>query len=124
MRSDLGKVKGLGSAKEGFSHWWAQRLTALALVPLSLWFVWSVISLVGIDHVGFKVWLNEASNLLLMMLFVGMLFYHMQLGLQAVIEDYVHDEKLKMSGLILNSLIALFLGGSSIVALLKVAFGN
>ena len=62
LRSDLGRVRGLGTAKEGVSHWWAQRLTAVALVPLSLWFVWSMVKLVGIDHVGFKEWLNEGAK--------------------------------------------------------------
>ena len=124
LRSDLGRVRGLGSAKEGTSHWWAQRLTAVALLPLSLWFVWSVINLVGVDHIGFKNWLNESANLVLMILFVGSLFYHMQLGLQVVIEDYVHGEKKKVTSLVLNLFVALFFGVSSIVALLKVAFGS
>ena len=124
LRSDLGRVRGLGSAKEGTSHWWAQRLTAVALLPLSFWFVWSVINLVGVDNIGFKNWLNENANLVLMILFVGSLFYHMQLGLQVVIEDYVHGEIKKVTSLVLNLFVALFFGVSSIVALLKVAFGS
>ena len=124
LRSDLGRVRGLGTAKEGVSHWWAQRLTAVALVPLSLWFVWSVIKLVGVDHVGFKEWLNEGANLVLMILFVSSLFYHMQLGIQVVIEDYVHGEIKKVTSLVVNLFVALFFGVSSIVALLKVAFGS
>ena len=124
LRSDLGRVRGLGTAKEGVSHWWAQRLTAVALVPLSLWFVWSVIQLVGVDHAGFKLWLGEGANLVLMILFVGSLFYHMQLGIQVVIEDYVHGEAKKVTSLVLNLFVALFFGVSSIVALLKVVFGS
>ena len=124
LRSDLGRVRGLGTAKEGTSHWWAQRLTAVALVPLTLWFVWSVIKLVGVDQLGFKSWLNDDANLVLMILFVGSLFYHMQLGIQVVIEDYVHGELKKVTSLVLNLFLALFLGVSSIVALLKLAFGN
>ena len=124
LRSDLGRVRGLGTAKEGTSLWWAQRLTAVALVPLTLWFVWSVIKLVGVDQLGFKSWLNDDANLVLMILFVGSLFYHMQLGIQVVIEDYVHGELKKVTSLVLNLFLALFLGVSSIVALLKLAFGN
>ena len=124
LRSDLGRVRGLGSAKEGTSHWWAQRLTAVALLPLSFWFVWSVINLVGVDHIGFKNWLNENANLVLMILFLGSLFYHMQLGLQVVIEDYIHGEKKKITGLVVNLFLALFLGVSSFVALLRIAFGS
>ena len=124
LKSDLGQVRGLGSAKEGTAHWWAQRVTAVALVPLSLWFVWSATTLVGIDQAGFKEWVNHAANLMLMILFVGSLFYHMQLGLQVVIEDYVHGEKSKVMSLVLNLFVAVFFGVSSIIALFKVAFGG
>jgi len=124
LKSDLGQVRGLGSAKEGTAHWWAQRVTAVALVPLSLWFVWSATTLVGFDQAGFKEWVNHAANLMLMILFVGSLFYHMQLGLQVVIEDYVHGEKTKVMSLVLNLFVAVFFGVSSIIALLKVAFGG
>ena len=124
LKSDLGQVRGLGSAKEGTAHWWAQRVTAVALVPLSLWFVWSATTLVGVDQASFKEWLNHAANLMLMILFVGSLFYHMQLGLQVVIEDYVHGEKTKVMSLVLNLFVAVFFGVSSIIALLKVAFGG
>ena len=123
LKSDLGQVRGLGSAKEGTAHWWAQRVTAVALVPLSLWFVWSATTLVGVDQVGFKEWLNHAANLMLMILFVGFLFYHMQLGLQVVIEDYIHGEKSKVTSLVFNLFVAVFFGVSSVIALLKVAFG-
>ena len=123
-KSDLGQARGLGSAKEGTAHWWAQRVTAVALVPLSLWFVWSATTLVGVDQAGFKEWLNHASNLVLMILFVGSLFYHMQLGLQVVIEDYDHGEKSKVTSVILNLFVAVFFGVSSVIALLKVAFGG
>ncbi len=124
LRSDLGRVRGLGSAKDGTSHWWAQRVTAVALVPLSIWFAFSVVNLVGVDKDGFKVWLNGPSSFVLMALFLIALFYHMQLGLQVVIEDYVHNERNKVISLVFNKLLAVFLVVSSITALMRIAFGG
>ena len=124
LRSDLGRVRGLGSANGGTSHWWAQRVTAVALVPLSAWFVFSIINLVGVDREGLKIWVNGPVSFVLMVLFLIALFYHMQLGLQVVIEDYVHNEKNKVISLILNKLLAVFLVVSSITALMKIAFGG
>ena len=124
MQSDLARARGLGSAKEGVGHWWAQRLTAVALVPLSLWFVISALNLGGLDLAGFKAWLNAPGNLLLMTLFIMVAFYHMQLGLQVVVEDYIHSEKAKVTLLVLNTLGTVFIGASCIIALLKVAFGG
>ena len=124
LRSDLGRVRGLGSSKNGTSHWWAQRVTAVALIPLSIWFVFSVIHLVGIDRVGLKTWLNAPGSFVLMALFSIALFYHMQLGVQVVIEDYVHNEKNKVVLLVFNKLLAVFLVVSNITALMKIAFGG
>ena len=124
LRSDLGRVRGLGSAKNGTSHWWAQRVTAVALIPLSIWFVFSVIHLVGIDRVGLKTWLNAPGSFVLMALFSIALFYHMQLGVQVVIEDYIHNEKNKVVLLVFNKLLAVFLVVSSITSLMKIAFGG
>ena len=124
MQSDLARARGLGSAKEGVGHWWAQRITAVALVPLGLWFVISALSLGGLDLAGFKSWLNAPGNLLLMILFVVCGFYHMMLGIQVVVEDYVHTESSKVTLLVLNTLGTVFIGASCIVALLKVALGG
>ena len=124
LRSDLGRVRGLGRAKDGTAHWWAQRVTAVALIPLSIWFIYSAVTLVGIDRAGFKEWLNAPGSILLMSLFVIALFHHMQLGLQVVVEDYVHTERNKIVLLVLNKLTAVFLAVSSIIALIKVAFGG
>ena len=124
LRSDLGRVRGLGSAKEGTSHWWMQRVTAVALVPLTIWFAWSAASLAGVDQAGFAIWLGEVQNLTLFILFVGVLFYHMKLGLQVVIEDYVHDEKIKVMGLLLNLFVAVLFGFSAVIALLNIVFGG
>lgn len=124
LRNDLARARGLGSTKDGTGHWWAQRLTAVALVPLGLWFVYAAVSLGGADLSGYQAWLNGPGNLLLMVLFVGALFYHMQLGIQVVVEDYVHGEAAKISCLIINKLTSVFLGLSSIIALFRVAFGG
>ncbi len=123
MRSALGRVRHLGSAKEGVQHWWAQRLTALALVPLTLWFVASIAYLAGADHAGFTGWVARPHNALLMILLLGAGFHHAQLGLQVVIEDYVHGEGAKLAALIVVKFAALLLALAGIFAVLKIAFG-
>ena len=97
LQTPLAKVRHLGSAKEGVNHWWWQRLTAILLVPLSLWFVGSLWSIVagGADRDAFADWLSGPVAAVLMLLFLGATFYHLKLGLQVVIEDYVHG-KLQM----------------------------
>jgi len=124
LRSDLARVRGLGSAKDGVHHWWVQRLSAVALVPLGIWFVVSAITLAGVSLDGFRIWLNTGANVFLMILFVATLFYHLKLGLQVVIEDYVHREKAKVVSLMINTFANIFVGAFSVFALLKVAFGG
>lgn len=124
LQTDLARVRGLGSAKEGTGHWWAQRLTAVALVPLGIWFVFAAVSLVGADLGEFRAWLTVPYNLILMVLLIGVLFHHMQLGMQVVFEDYIHNERLKTVVLVLNKFVAVILGVSCIIALLRVAFGG
>ena len=122
MRSSLGKVRGLGSTKTGVHHWIVQRLTAIALVPLSIWFVYSVVALNGADHAAFKAWLSGHGNLVLMLSFVIALFYHAYLGLQVVVEDYVHGEAAKTASVIIIKFAAFLSGLSCILATLRVAF--
>jgi succinate dehydrogenase / fumarate reductase membrane anchor subunit len=124
LRSDLARVRGLGSAKDGVHHWWVQRLSAVALVPLGIWFVVSAIKLAGVPLDVYRAWLNTGANVFLMVLFVATLFYHLKLGLQIVIEDYVHDEKAKVVSLMLNTFANIFVGAFSVFALVKVAFGG
>lgn len=124
MQSPLGRVRGLGSAKDGTGHWWAQRITAVALVPLSLWFVISVVALLGANHATFKAWLGTPGNATMMVLLLIATFYHAQLGLQVVIEDYVHGEAVKLASLIGIKLAAVILGVFAIVAVLNVAVGG
>lgn len=123
MRSPLGRVRGLGSAKEGVAHWTAQRLTAIALIPLSLWFMYSVFSLIGADYEIFTLWLGEHGNALLLVLLIPTLFYHSLLGVQVIIEDYVHHEGVKTASLIAVKLVTIFCGASSLLAVLRIASG-
>jgi succinate dehydrogenase / fumarate reductase, membrane anchor subunit len=121
LRSSLGRVRGLGSAKEGVGHWWAQRVTAIALVPLSIWFVCVAISLVGADYATFHVWLSEFGNALLMILTVLALFYHAHLGMQVVIEDYVHGEGARIATLLIVKFVLMALATSCVLAVILVA---
>ena len=124
MRSPLGRAIGLGSAKEGVEHWWAQRLSAIALVPLVVWFVISIIGLAGADRAAFVAWLHRPLSAVLFVLLLISAFYHGQLGLQVVIEDYVHAEWLKLSSLVAMRLVALGLAVAGVFAVLRIAFGG
>jgi len=124
LRTDLGKVRGLGSAKEGTQHWWAQRLTAIALIPLVLWFVASVAGLAGADIGPVRAWIAQPVTAVLLVVLIGVTFHHMQLGLQVVIEDYVHAEWLKITGIILVKFAAVLLAAAAAFAVLKIAFAG
>lgn len=121
LRSSLGRVRGLGSAKEGVGHWWAQRVTAIALVPLSIWFVVAIVSLIGADYNTFQVWLAQFGNALLMILTVLVLFYHAHLGMQVVIEDYVHGEGMRVATLLAVKFVLASLAASCVLAVVLVA---
>jgi len=90
-RSPIARARGLGSAKEGVEHWWAERVTAVALVPLTIWFAASIIAAAGSDHASLITWLGSPLSSVCMVLLLIALFYHTALGLQVVIEDYVHS---------------------------------
>jgi succinate dehydrogenase / fumarate reductase membrane anchor subunit len=92
MRSQLGRVRGLGAAKSGVGHWWAERLTAIALVPLTLWFVIDVVRLLGAGQARIASWAAQPWNTVLLLALVIATFHHMQLGLQVVVDDYIHEE--------------------------------
>ncbi len=124
MRSTLGRVRYLGSAKEGAHHWWMQRLTAIALVPLTLWFAVSVAGLAGMVHGAALAWIGSPSVAITLVLLIGATFYHAQLGLQVVIEDYIHNEALKITALVLVKFAMIVLAVASIFAVLKIAFGG
>jgi succinate dehydrogenase / fumarate reductase membrane anchor subunit len=124
LRSTLGRVRGWGSAKDGVHHWWAQRMTAVALVPLSIWFVASVIGLAGAEHAAVVAWIGSPINAALMILLILATFHHGQLGLQVVLEDYVHHEGLKVASIAAVKGLAFLLGTAATIAVLKLAFGG
>jgi succinate dehydrogenase / fumarate reductase membrane anchor subunit len=119
MRSQLGRVRGLGSAKSGLAHWWTQRLTAIALVPLSLWFIFNVLHLAGATHDAVADWISGPWTIVLMIALVVATFHHAQLGLQVVIEDYIHDDAVRLAALIAVKGAAILLGMACVVSVLK-----
>lgn len=123
-RTQLSRVRGLGAAREGVRHWWAQRLTALALVPLGLWFVASVVALAGADHAAVAAWLASPVTLGLMILLVAAAFHHMQLGLQVVVEDYVASEGARLALVVAVKAASLVLALAAVIALLRMTFGT
>ena len=123
MRSPLGRAMGLGSAREGVEHWWTARVSAVALIPLTLWFVASIIAHTGSDYVTFIVWLRMPLVSVFMVLLLMALFYHTALGLQVVIEDYVHSGA-KFGALIAMRLGCVALAVAGILATMRIAFGG
>jgi len=124
FRTPLARVRGLGSAKEGVAHWWAQRLTAIALVPLTLWFVISIVGMVGADRPMVVAWLGHPVTAILLILLIAATFHHAQLGMQVVIEDYVHTGWLKWTSILFVKAVALVLALAAIFAILRIAFAG
>jgi succinate dehydrogenase / fumarate reductase, membrane anchor subunit len=123
MGSPLGRAVGLGSAKEGVEYWWLQRITAVALVPLSLWFVIAIIRLAGADFDSVRDWLGNPLPAILLVLLLIATFYHVSLGLQVVIEDYIHAELTKIGLVIIVRLACFALAVAGIFAVLSMAVG-
>jgi succinate dehydrogenase / fumarate reductase, membrane anchor subunit len=123
LRSPLGKVLGTGSAKEGVHHWWLQRLTSIALVPLTIWFVVSLLSLSSFEHVTVITWMAHSWTALMLILFILVATWHSQLGVRVVVEDYVHGGT-KTLTLVVLTFIHAVVAAAGIFAVLKVAFGG
>ena len=124
LRSPLGRVLGLGSAKDGTAHWWAQRVSAVALIPLTLWFMFSLLALPALDYATVRTWLSFPLSGFLALLLVGVLAYHSYLGTTEVIEDYVHSAGMKVLTLLLLRFLYVLVCGAGIFAILRVAFGS
>lgn len=124
LRSPLGRARGLGSAKDGTHHWWAQRVTAIAMIPLLLWFVASIVSLAGAPLPAVQAWIASPIWAVLLLSLIVAVFHHAQLGLQVVIEDYVHAEGVKLVLLLAVKGAAWLFGGIAAFSVLKIAFGG
>lgn len=124
LRSPLSRALGLGSAKEGVEHWWWQRVTSVALVPLGLWFIYSVLALLGSDHAAALAWLHSPVQSTLLVLFVASALWHAYLGLQVVIEDYVHSEWLKIGVLVALKLALVLLAVFSVLMIVQISVGG
>jgi succinate dehydrogenase / fumarate reductase membrane anchor subunit len=124
MRSSLRRARWLGSAKEGVDHWWIQRVTAVALVPLTLWLAASLIALTGSDYNTFVAWLRAPYATILMILLLIALLHHMALGLQVVVEDYIHADGVKLPAVVTIRVVCFALMIVGIIATLRIAFGS
>jgi succinate dehydrogenase / fumarate reductase membrane anchor subunit len=123
LRSPVGRAMGLGSAKEGVEHWWLQRVTAIALVPLTLWFVVAVVRLSSADIDAVRDWVGRPLPAILLVLLLIATFWHVSLGLQVVIEDYVHTDLAKLGLVIVVRLACFALTVAGILAVLAMAVG-
>ena len=119
MRTPLSRVRGLGSAKKGTEHFWLQRVTAIANIPLAVFFVSAMVAHAGADYLTVKAFLSHPIVALVMLLLILSMVWHMRFGLQIVIEDYIHDHTVKILALILNTFFALAVGTASVLAILK-----
>jgi succinate dehydrogenase / fumarate reductase membrane anchor subunit len=124
LRSPLGRVLGLGSAKEGVAHWWAQRVSAVALIPLTLWFFFSLLALPDLEFDTVKTWLGLPISAFLAVLLVAVLSYHSYLGTIVIVEDYVHTNSVRLLGLLALRFLYVLAGGAAIFAILRVALGS
>lgn len=123
LRSPLGQVLGSGSARDGTEHWWAQRVSALALVFLGSWFLLSIVRLDSFAHAAVVVWAGSPINSVLLLLLAVTLAWHSALGVQVVIEDYVHGPFLKVVSLVASRFAHVFLAVAAVVAILTLVFG-
>ncbi len=124
MRTPLKQARGLGSARGGAEHFWRQRITALANVPLTVFFLYTLVTLAGADHATVVAYFKFPISALLIMLFVISSAWHMMLGLQVIIEDYIHHEGFKIAALIGNILFTAFFGLICIYAIVKLSLGG
>ena len=124
LRSPLGRVLGTGAAHDGVRHWWMQRLTSIALVPLTMWFVVSLLALPSLGYSTLVAWMSQSSTALLLILLVLTAAWHSQLGVRVVVEDYVHGAGARTLTLVVIAFAHVLLAAAGVFAILRVAFGG
>ena len=124
LRTPLARARGLGSAREGVKHWWAQRLTAIALIPLVVWFAISLVMLSGADYDIARAWIGSPLVMVLLILTIVIGLHHGQLGLQVVIEDYIHGDGWKLALIVAVRFVAVIFGLAAVVSILRIGFGG
>ncbi|HUX72832.1 MAG TPA: succinate dehydrogenase, hydrophobic membrane anchor protein [Steroidobacteraceae bacterium] len=124
LQSPLRRVLGLGSARDGTGHWWAQRVSAVALAPLSLWFLVSLLELPGLDYATVRAWIAQPLDAFFAVLSVAVLATHSYLGTIVVVEDYVHAAGAKLAGMLTLRFLHVLAGGAGIFAILYLACGT
>jgi succinate dehydrogenase / fumarate reductase membrane anchor subunit len=123
LRTPLGSVLGLGSAKDGTGHFWGQRLSGIGLIILGLWFAYAVLTMPGYAHADGLAFIAAPLNSVMLLLLVATMSYHSSLGVQVVIEDYVHSHALKLASLILSRFAHTFLAVAAIYAIITIGLG-
>ena len=124
LRHPIARARGLGSAKNGAHHFIVQRLTAVALIPLAIWFLVAALRLLHGEYADARTWLAQPLNASLMSVFIMALFYHAQLGVQVVIEDYVHTPWMELSMQIGTKFLCFFAAVASLLAIVRIALGS
>lgn len=124
LRTPLSQAKGTGSAKNGTGHFWHQRLTALGLIPLVVWFCFSLASLAAMDYASITLWLASPVSAVLMICALIAVFFHASMGIQVVIEDYVSDHATRTGAIVLVQLLCALLGVTGVFSVLKIAIGS
>ncbi len=121
LRTPLGRVRGSGSAKSGTHHWWMQRVTSLALLPLTIWFIASLATSAGMTHGEAAAWIGHPVNAVLLLALIGLTFHHTAAGLQVVLEDYAKPEWVKISAILAVKAICALLALAAALAVLRLA---
>ncbi len=122
--TDLARARGLGASHTGTEHWWEQRLTSIALVPLTLWFIFSIASLAGADYATVKAWLQQPLSATLAIILVAVTFHHAVAGMEVIFEDYIHTKCAKLTAIIAIKFVAVLGAVICILSVLKLALGG